>query len=262
MTVLDLILLAVLALFVIRGIFRGFLLELFDLVSLVVGYFAARWLGPGFGWWLADALEIDRGWTGLIATIIVFVAVTIAVRMLAHVLKKITHAVMLGGIDRTLGALFGAFKTVLLAMAIFFIALMSPWSQAATDYALQGRVSRVIVSWTLGVQDMLEKQRTPSTQLFANWLRAGGVNEDAVHIVSDQPELLSEILEYARDHDLNVPVKDIFSGEHALTAPENFKLSEEQQDRLTGILEDAEVSAEEKAEAFWKLLTGKVKETI
>jgi membrane protein required for colicin V production len=262
MSVLDIIILAVMGLFVIRGIFRGFLLELFDFVSLIVGYFAARWLGPSVGWWMADAMGIDRVWTGLLATVIVFFAVTIGVRMLAHVMKKIVHATPLAGIDRAFGALFGALKTVLLAMAIFFIALMSPWSSQATTYALEGNISSVIVVWTMTIQEMVEQERTPSTQLFANWLRAAGVDNEAVHIVSDQPELLDEILEYARDHEIDVPVRSILSGEGAISVPDGFDLDESTQQKIVDCLEDSGKSVEEKAAEFWSLLTHSVEETI
>ncbi len=262
MTILDYILVAVLALFVIRGIFRGFLLELFDLVSLVVGYFAARLFGPSVGWWMADTLGIDRVWTGLLATIIVFFAVTIGVRMLAYMMKKIVHATPLAGVDRMLGALFGALKTILLAMAILFITLMSPWSTEAMEYALEGRISRVIVNMTMFIQEIVEEERTPATQLFANWLRSAGVNDEAVHIVSDEPGLFNEIIQYARDHELNVPVRDILSGAGAIKVPDGFKLDDQTQRKIVDCLEDAGKSVEEKAEEFWRLLTQSVEETI
>lgn len=262
MTILDYILLAVLGLFVIRGLFRGFLLELFDLVSLVIGYFAARWLGPSLGWWMADAMNIDSIWTGWIATITVFVAVTIAVRITAHIIKKIVHATPLAMADRSFGALFGALKTVLLAMALFFLAFMSPWSTQAMEYALEGPVSRVLVNWTINIQEMIEKKRTPSTQLFANWLRSAGVDDEAVHIVSDQPDLLNEIIEYARDHELNVPVREILSGKGAIHAPDGFEIDEDTQEKIVDCLEDTGKSLEEKAEEFWQLVTTKFEDSI
>lgn len=262
MITIDFILLAVLAIFVIRGIFRGFLLELFDFISLIIGYFVARLLGPSLGWWMADTMGIDRIWTGWLATIIIFLAVTIGVRMLARVMKKVVHATPLGGPDRFFGALFGAFKMVLLAMAVFFLALMSPWAETATDYLLEGRISRVIVSWTYAVQDMVEEGRTPSAQLFASWLRAVGVNDEAVHIVSDQTDLFNEIIEYARDHELNVPVHDILSGDASLKVPEGYKINDKTQQKLVKMLEETGRSTEEKAEEFWRLLTEPSEETI
>jgi len=262
MTVGDYILLGVLALFVIRGMFRGFLLELFDLVSLVIGYFAARLIGPSVGWWMADTLGIDRVWTGLLATVIVFFAATIGVRMLAHMLKHLVHATPLAGLDRGLGALFGALKMVLLSMALLFIALMSPWSDQVVEDALEGRITRVFVNWTMFIQEMVEEERTPATQLFANWLRSAGVNDEAVHIVSDEPGLFNEIIEYARDHELKVPVRDILSGGAAINVPDGFELDEDRQRRIVECLEDAGTSVEEKAEQFWRLLTSKVDESI
>jgi membrane protein required for colicin V production len=262
MTVGDFILLAMLAIFVIRGMFRGFLLELFDLVSLVIGYVAARMLGPSVGWWMADTLGIDRVWTGLLATVIVFFGVTIGVRMLAHMLKHVVHATPLAGLDRGLGALFGALKMILLSLALMFIALMSPWSEQVVEDALEGRITSVFVSWTMFIQEMVEEERTPSTQLFASWLRSAGVNDEAVHIVSDEPGLFNEIIEYARDHELNVPVRDILSGGAAIKVPDGFELDNDTQRKIVECLEDAGSTVEEKAEEFWRLLTDKADETI
>ena len=63
---------------------------------------------------------------------------------------------MQAGPDWLLGALFGALKTVLLAMAVFFLVLMSPWAGAAMDAMLEGQVSRTLVKWTHMMQDMID----------------------------------------------------------------------------------------------------------
>lgn len=256
MTVLDIILLVALALFVIRGVFRGFLLELFDLVSLLAGYLAARFAGPPLGAWFAGVSGIDRWWAGVIAAIVVFLVATAAVRLLARLLRKLARATMLGGLDRFAGAVFGALKAVLLALALYFIAMLTPWAATINSYAMEGFVSRWLALGTTVMRDRIEAGTIEPTRAFAKWLRAFGLDEEIVHVITDQPELFAEILAYAREHELPVPTADIDRGEPALDLPDGIQLSEEQQQQLIGILERNELDAGEKAGRFWENLLG------
>ena len=107
MILLDWILIAVFGAFLIRGFFRGFLLELFDLVALTAGYFAARFFAPATGHWLSGVTGMDRWIAGILAAIALFLAAAIAVRFAAKLLRKAVHAAALGTVDRLAGALFG-----------------------------------------------------------------------------------------------------------------------------------------------------------
>ena len=254
MTLLDVLLIVVIALFVVRGFFRGFLLELFDVVSLVAGYLAARFFGPPVGDWLADVTALSRWWAGVIAAIVLFLMIAALVRLLAHFLRKVIRAIKLGGLDRGLGSFLGAAKALLIILALFFLAILSPWSKSVVEYSMEGVISRYIVFGSQLIRDSIGAEPVAPTQSLAKWLRAAGVPEDAVLTIVDQPDLFLEVLKQARNKDLTVPVEEIEEGEPSIKLPDKITLSDEQKREIVDMLERAGLTAKEKAQRLWEML--------
>ena len=119
MPVLDWIFLAVLAVSLLLGAWRGLVYEVLSVISWIAAFVLAQWFAPDAAAMLpiAGAGEAVRYAAGFVA---VFLAVVFAGGLLAWLIKKLVQAVGLRPIDRMLGAMFGLLRgvVVLLAAAI------------------------------------------------------------------------------------------------------------------------------------------------
>jgi len=250
-TVLDWTLIVIVAFFFIRGLFRGFLLELFDLLALLAGYIAARFGGPILGKILADTTPLSRWVGGIVAAIILFIAFTVLVGWIAKLLRKAAKAVKLGGFDRFLGSLFGIMKASVIILVLMFLISITPAGRNVGKVCHKGSVS----SWYwLGSQlfrEAVKAEPLAPTQSMAKWLRSVGINDEAVHIITDRPDLMLAILDHARKNDIKIPVDQIMDGEIALNAKEIAKFSEEKQQEILKILENSDLDLKDISKKFW-----------
>jgi membrane protein required for colicin V production len=121
----DWVLLAVLALSVVVGLVRGFIYEVLSLLGWVAAYFAAQWLAPQ----LAPALPVGTPGSALnhaAAFAIVFILALIVWGLAVRVLRMLVRATPLGGVDRLLGALFGAARGLVLLLAVASVVMLTP----------------------------------------------------------------------------------------------------------------------------------------
>lgn len=131
----DYAILAIIALSIVVGLWRGFIKEVFALAVWI----AALWLAFQFSGALAEQLEaqveLPSARTGL-AFAGIFVAVLLVGALLTWLLAKLVESTGLSGTDRLLGAVFGAVRglalVLLLILATGFTPLpQDPWWQSS-----------------------------------------------------------------------------------------------------------------------------------
>ncbi|MGQ0547749.1 MAG: CvpA family protein [Betaproteobacteria bacterium] len=117
MSWLDIAILGVLAASVAWGIWRGFVREVISLAGWVLAFLAANAVaGP-----LGDALPTSISSPEvrvLAAFLIVFIFTLSLATIVGMLLSKLLKAAGLGGLDRTLGGLFGLARGVVILLAI------------------------------------------------------------------------------------------------------------------------------------------------
>ncbi len=114
--VIDLLILSLVLVFATVGAYQGAVRQLAQLVSIALGYFCSRPLGWAFGPSLARSAHVPILFGVLAATILVFIAVTVAVRLLlTGVIRSLTRFRKPGRLDRGLGFLLGGLKIILVA---------------------------------------------------------------------------------------------------------------------------------------------------
>lgn len=121
----DLTLLAVLALSVVVGLWRGLVFELMSLVGWVVAYIAAQAWSP----LLAVHLPVGTPGSALqqgAAFALSFLAALIAWAILARGVRLLVHATPLTFIDRVLGAGFGLLRGAVLLLAVSTVVAFTP----------------------------------------------------------------------------------------------------------------------------------------
>ncbi len=118
---LDYAVLGVFAVSLVLGAWRGLVREVISILGWVIAFLAANLLGGPLGAVMPEAIPTPelRVATAYVA---VFVGSLIVTSLIALLLSKIVKAVGLGGLDRLLGAAFGAARGLLIVVAAALLA--------------------------------------------------------------------------------------------------------------------------------------------
>ena len=114
MPIIDIIIAVAIAISVIVGAVRGFVKEAISIVALLVAIWAALYFGPGVG-------DVSDSWIGSeelqtwFGRILVFAIILSVGGLLGWGISKLVRLSVLSGIDRLVGAAFGAARGILLA---------------------------------------------------------------------------------------------------------------------------------------------------
>jgi len=125
----DWIILAAILAFVVSAIIAGFFQEAFGIAGLVCGYLLAAWQYQHVAAWLTRFVKAE--W---VAEIVAFLAIFLAVMVVAGIAGRVARWVMqkagLSTLDRVLGAFLGLVRGVLtIAIVLVAMATFAPSSQ-------------------------------------------------------------------------------------------------------------------------------------
>ena len=103
----------------VRGAFRGFFVEIASLLALVLGVFGAL----HFSSFTADILAKYVSWEylPLLAFALTFVGIIIGVAWIGKLLTKLAKVILLGFLNRLLGAIFGTCKWLVICGVLIWI---------------------------------------------------------------------------------------------------------------------------------------------
>lgn len=259
MTILDWILIGILGFFFVRGLFRGFLLELFDVVSLVGGYLAARFLGSYGAAILSDLTPLEHPVSSVASAILLFIIVTAALNILARILRKIIRMAQLGFLDRIGGGVLGSLKALIVVLSIALMISFIPLAQKAHVYINEGMVSRYFWFGTKVVKDQISAKQLAPTQVLSKWLRSAGVDDEIVHIIVDQPELMDAIMD-AAPKEVKLPKEEILKGNPNIEKLKNLDFPPNVTSKIVEYLERSDIGNSEKAKKFWEEVEKRKKE--
>ncbi len=102
------------------GFKKGLILELASLVGLILGIYGALKFSDFTAQQLSEHFEISTEWIGLVSFLLTFIAIVVAVFLLAKILDKALKMVALGLVNRLLGLLFGLVKYALIASVLMY----------------------------------------------------------------------------------------------------------------------------------------------
>ncbi len=133
----DWSLLAVLALSVLIGLFRGLVFELMSLAGWLVAYIAAVWFAPQ----AAAYLPVSTPGSALnhsAALLVCFVAALVLWGLFARLVRMLIAVTPLTLIDRLFGAVFGLLRGLVLLLAVSTVVALTPGAQSAAWQASSG----------------------------------------------------------------------------------------------------------------------------
>ncbi len=226
MTILDWIVIALVGLFFIRGFFRGFFVELFDLLALLGGYLAVRYLGPIAAPLLANHTPLPNWLAIVISVIVLFLVAAIIIRMIGRLFKKAAKKATLGGIDRFLGALFGTCKILLILIALMLVFLFIPVNKEARAYVAKGQVSKYIMKSADWLLNYLTREVTEIKlhgadpdlvflKTIAEAMKRNGIDEEIVNLITTQPELISSTLDRLKELKIDFSLSELMKSDAA-----------------------------------------------
>jgi membrane protein required for colicin V production len=136
MTLVDWIIIAILAGAVIAGIAQGFLRSVFSLGGLLLGLVIAAWNYDSVGGLIKKVVH-SREVADAIAFLLIAILVAAVAAIVGAFLSKVFHKMGLGCLDRLAGAIFGFFQgAVLVTVCILVTVAFFPETQWLTQATL------------------------------------------------------------------------------------------------------------------------------
>jgi membrane protein required for colicin V production len=121
MNTFDIIIAAILLFGFIRGLMKGFFVELASLVSLIAGVYGAIHFSYFVGNFLKDKVEWEERYISIIAFAITFIAIVIVISLLGKLFTKVADFASLGILNKLLGGAFGALKLGLIVSVLLIV---------------------------------------------------------------------------------------------------------------------------------------------
>ncbi|MCB5230059.1 MAG: CvpA family protein [Candidatus Cloacimonas sp.] len=122
MNYLDIITLAILAIFFVMGIRRGFSLTLIQVIGIVMVVVFIQLFGVALKRYIPLSLGIPTEGALVIGYILIFIIVMILAKVISSLLQKFWKSLSLSWLDRLLGGLLGiVLGTVFFIMLILFL---------------------------------------------------------------------------------------------------------------------------------------------
>jgi len=145
MTWLDYAVLGVMVVSIAWGVWRGLVREVISLTGWVIAFLVANLAAGPLGETLPESLGQPE-LRVLIAFVAIFVLILAVATLAGLLLARILKAVGLGGLDRTLGGVFGLARGALIVLAFALLAGLTPmprqavWTKAASRNLLEQSV--------------------------------------------------------------------------------------------------------------------------
>ena len=120
-TIISVAIAVVLVFFLVDGVRRGLVRQIFEIVGLVAAFVGAYYLGHYFAAGGHGSAKVSHRAILIVSSVVVFVVIVIVFHLLGLMFQKIVSVTVLSPVDRVGGAIFGVFKGVLFVSLICII---------------------------------------------------------------------------------------------------------------------------------------------
>ena len=121
MVIIDIILGALILYGLIKGLSKGFFVEVTSLLALLVGVYGAIHFSNYTAEFLSNRFEWGEKTINVIAFAITFVVIVLVISLVGKALTKLADFAALGVLNKLLGGLFGGLKIALILSIILLI---------------------------------------------------------------------------------------------------------------------------------------------
>lgn len=127
MNIVDVVIVALISLFAVRGYLRGLFREVFSLLGLLVGFIvAARYYEPVAQFW-QDSWQFSPFFLDILSFVSLFFIAYLSLNVAGLLLHRSAPFLFLGGLNRVGGVLIGAGKAAVLLGLAFFLLISQDW---------------------------------------------------------------------------------------------------------------------------------------
>ncbi len=184
---IDIIILIVLGIFIVKGLFRGLIIEAMTLLGLLFGYIIAlRQMGQ-MAAWIERILPLSSLFSGMLGFLVVFIIVVVAFRLIAEILQRIVKWSAIKWLDRLAGVLFGLIKGALIVSLLAHLVSIVPLSRPMREEQERSFLFEPMKAVAPAVFNFL-KWSLPKTGDFYDEIKEGipQKSDDAMDIISEQ----------------------------------------------------------------------------
>ena len=137
------------------GAWRGLVYEVLSVLGWALSFYAAQYFAPQVAGWLPlqSSSETVRY---AAAFVLVFVAAVFTAGLLAFLLKKLTEAIGLRPVDRTMGAAFGLVRGVILLLAASVVIDMT--ALKSSEWWQESKGAPILTTTLKGLKPVLPDQ--------------------------------------------------------------------------------------------------------
>jgi membrane protein required for colicin V production len=121
MALIDIILGALLLFGLIRGVMKGFFVEIASLVALVAGVYGAIHFSNFAAEFLDSKVDWDEKYINIVAFAITFVIIVLIIALAGKALTKLADFAALGILNKLLGGVFGTLKIGLILSVLLIV---------------------------------------------------------------------------------------------------------------------------------------------
>lgn len=153
----DSIIIIALGFFAYKGMRKGLVLEVFKLIGIFGGFLAAaKFFSAGTGFMMKQ-FEVGPNIAAGLSFLIIFIGFAATARIIAGSIKKLMEFSMLGWVDKSGGALFGALKasfiisSVLLAISIIPGDFTKSIEKKSKFYGPMKGIAPMVYDWIYGL---------------------------------------------------------------------------------------------------------------
>ena len=143
MNPLDLVIIAVMIFFIVRGLFRGFFRELGSLAGVILGIWLAVQYQPQVASYLKTYLP-GLKYLSLISFGLIFVIVLVLCNLAGLALKMMMKRLLFGWADRGLGVSFAVLKGIILTYLV--IVLLTVFMPSKAPLMAKSKLAPLIIS--------------------------------------------------------------------------------------------------------------------
>ncbi|MCR4954614.1 MAG: CvpA family protein [Treponema sp.] len=177
MTIVDLIMLGIIALFGIITAIRGFSKEIFAQAAWIFGVVAAAIFYKILFPYAYELIKIEV--VAMIASFaVIFIVVFLVVKIVGAIVSKIFSGEILGSLDHTLGFVLGLLEGFIIVLVIVFVLRCQPWfdlSKIFEDSFLMEHVFSKIIPAMSDLMQRVEEKIPESNEKAAMLIMNGAL---------------------------------------------------------------------------------------
>lgn len=118
MSVLDIVLVAFIVLGLVRGLLKGFFVEVASVVALIAGVYGAIHFSNYAATFIGETFQWDEKTVNIVAFAVTFVIIVLVIAIAGKALTKLADFAALGIVNKLLGAIFGALKWAIILSVV------------------------------------------------------------------------------------------------------------------------------------------------